>query len=70
MKKRDAKRDACHIVGLLIEGYFDVGQPHAECRQGATPRDNHERIHDEHCADCDRLHAALTELRDEMRRRS
>jgi hypothetical protein len=27
--KRAAKREACRVVALLIENYFDVGQPHS-----------------------------------------
>lgn len=33
MTKRDAKKDACKVVALLIENYFDVGQPYIECAE-------------------------------------
>ena len=70
MNARDAKRESCFIVGLLIEGYLDVGQPFSECRDGAVPRKGHKRIDAEHCADCDRLFAAMVKLCKELAGRS
>jgi len=70
MTAREAKREACYIAGLLIENYFEVGQPFNECRGGAVPRAKHQRSNDETCRDCDKLRAALTSLRNELERRS
>jgi hypothetical protein len=70
MNKQQAKREACSIVALLIENYFDVGQPDTECEEGGGGRvHKHKRRGDEDCPDCDRLRAALEAIRDELERR-
>ena len=66
MTKREAKRDACKIVALLIDNYFSVGQPLEEC---ATNNPRHPPGAEE-CDDCRKQYAALSELKDELERRS
>lgn len=66
MTKREAKRDACKVVALLIDNYFAVGQPQDEC---ATNNPKHTAGADD-CDDCRKQHAALNELKDELERRS
>jgi hypothetical protein len=61
MSKRAAKREACRIVALLIENYFDVGQPDASAADDGMSDDD-PRI--------DKLRAGLEALRDELERRA
>lgn len=65
MTKRQAKQDACKVVALLIQNYFDVGQPQTECGEN-NPK--HPKGADD-CDDCRKQLAALEELRDELERR-
>ncbi len=66
MNQRDAKRDACRLVALLIENYFEVGQPSAEC---AAHNPAHPAGADA-CPECSPREKALTQLRDELERRA
>lgn len=66
MNKRDAKRDACKVVALLIDNYFDCGQPQGEC---ADNNPTHPADADD-CPDCRKQYAALDALKNELERRA
>ena len=56
MNKREAKRDCYRVVGDLIQGYFDVGQPGEDqgCDDATT------------CVDCLRKTEAMEEIQGRM----
>jgi hypothetical protein len=66
MNQREAKRDACKVVALLIDGYFAVGQPQTEC---AEHNPKHPKEADE-CPDCHRQYEALKAIMEELERRA
>jgi len=59
VNKREAKHAACGIAAMLIENYFEVGQPFNEFEDEGKPE-----------ADAQRLYDALRDLRDELFRRA
>ncbi len=62
MNARQAKREACNVVALLIDSYMGVGQPSADCDdpkvEGWKPEDGV------------KLEAAFEALQEEMERRA
>ncbi len=63
ISKRVAEAVACGTVHGLIDSYFAVGQPFAECADTNHPDD-------ESCVRCDRIADGLKEIMGEMERRS
>ncbi len=66
MTKREAKRDACKVVALLIDNYFGVGQPHTECAENNPKHPKGA----ETCDDCQKQCEALAALQSELERRA
>lgn len=60
MNKREAKKNACRVVEVLIESYFDMGQPYEDCyeERGGWTMDDYQK-----------LRQSFEELQDELGRR-
>lgn len=61
--KRGAAREARHVVAMLIESYFEVGQPNTGCAELNHPDDDA-------CELCENLVRELRHMRDRLFERS